>query len=267
MSISTRILSGVYFCALTLALGTSTLAQTADTPSNVQGTIAQLSDKELRRINHYSEQALTALRGYRASGDAERAIKVLRQKIQRLIDAGQRSGLDSIATADYFEAYIAENPGPALPEALLDTEGRFNARSLLTSVELYFENAEPEVYDFTASDEADMAAIRAVAQGRTPPAPGGQPAELLVTEQPAIVLELPAIAPNTPADVRAILERVQLRGEDWVITVQQGDSLARFANALYGDPGLFPRIFRANSNVLVSPSTITVGQVLVLPKG
>jgi len=266
LSIFTRILSGVHYCALALTLGTSTLAQAADTPNNAQDSRAQLSDKEIRRINHYSEQALTALRGFRASADAEGDIKVLRQKVQRLIDAGQRSGLDSIATADYFEAYIAEHAGPPLPEALLDTQGRFNARSLLTSVELYFETAEPEVFDFTASDEADMAAIRAVAQGRTPSASEGQPAELVVAELPAIVLETPAIPPNAPANVRAILERVQQRGDNWVITVQQGDSLGRFADALYGDPQKFPRIFRANSAVLVSPSSITVGQVLVLPK-
>lgn len=265
MSIFTRIISGAALCALTL--GAPSLAQTPSTSLGVvvtQSTPLVLSDKDIRRISHYSAQALEALMAFNASSDTEQAMEALRQKVQRLSDAGRRSGLGMNATADYFEAYIAENTNAPLPRAFLNAAGWFDADTLLSSVDLYYQNATPQVHDFTASDEADMAAISSVAQSR---APLTQSLVFSVVELPVIIVETPAIAANAPTEVRAILERVQLNGEDWVITVQQGDSLGRYANALYGDTQLFQRIFEANIAALITPNSIRVGQELVLPKG
>ena len=268
MSNITRMISGAVLCAL--SLGTPLFAQT--TPASVGVMVAQrmpavLSDKDMRRINHYSAQALESLLAFGGGFDTDRAMETLRQKVQRLSDAGQRSGLGVNATADYFEAYIAENTTAPLPSAFLDVAGRFDAATLLASVDLYYLNAAPQVLDFTASDEADMAAISSVAQHRTPLAPISQSLVFSAVELPAIAVETPTIAPNAPANVRAILERVQLRGEEWVITVRQGDSLGQYANALYGDTKLFQQIFEANLAALITPNSIRVGQELVLPKG
>ncbi|NOR62485.1 MAG: hypothetical protein GQ535_08340 [Rhodobacteraceae bacterium] len=267
MSIFTRIVSGVAFCTLTL--GTASFAQSTPAPLGlnvVQTTRMVLSDSDIRRINHYSAQTLEALLAFGGDSGSIESMDSLRQKVQRLTDAGQRSGLNIIATADYFAAYTADTTTTPLPSAFLNAAGRFDAATLLSSVDLYYQNAAPQVHDFTASDEADMAAISSVAQQRTPLAPVSQSLMFSVVELPIIEPVTPAIAANAPAEVRAILERVQLKGDNWVITVEQGDSLGRYANALYGDTRLFQQIFEANISTLITPNSIKVGQELVLPK-
>jgi len=242
-------------------------AQTTASTSAAQRTVAELPEKELRRITYYSAQTLEAMREFGSNAGAEGSLEALRSKVQRLTDAGQRSGLTTNATAEYFSAFIAENSTTPLPIAFLDDDGQFDSASLLNSVEIYYVNEAPQAFDIEASDAADMAAISSIAQTRTPQAPAVQSIELAVVEQPVIVLDTPTIAANAPANVRAILERVQLNGEDWVITVQQGDSLGQYANALYGDTKLFQQIFEANLALLITPNSIRVGQNILLPRG
>ncbi len=275
MSIFTRLCFGAIMfvaSAPAFAFGTDTPTQNAQrAPLGVMVAQADgggLSDSDIRRINHYSDQALTALQAFNTGGNAEDEVAALRLRVQRLVDAGARSGLDLVQTADYFEAYLAEQANAALPGALLDASGRFDARSLFASTMIYFSNLGTQEVDVAAVDEADLAAIGSVAKRLSPQVPAApQTAQISVVETPVVVLETPVIAPNAPANVRAILERVRLKGDDWVITVQQGDSLGQFANALYGDTLFFQRIFEANQQVLASPNSITVGQELVLPKG
>ena len=50
-------------------------------------------------------------------------------------------------------------------------------------------------------------------------------------------------------------------------TVVPGDTLSGLAQAFYGDPSLFPRIFEANRNVISDPDLIFPGQVLRIPVG
>jgi hypothetical protein len=50
-------------------------------------------------------------------------------------------------------------------------------------------------------------------------------------------------------------------------TVVAGDTLSGLAQAFYGDPSLFPRIFEANRNVVADPDLIFPGQVLRIPFG
>lgn len=185
---------------------------------------------------------------------------LLRQKIARLTDAGQRSGLDIAATAAFFDTFLAEEGGADLPGIVKDAPGGIASLDLLISTRHYFETATAQPYDFSAEDEADMAAIRSVAIAASP--------QVAATPVPdaASAVALPIIAPDAPAAVRAILERIRVRGDDWVITVETGDSLAAYAAALYNDPQEFRKIFEANLNNLATPNTITVGQVLVLPK-
>ena len=50
-------------------------------------------------------------------------------------------------------------------------------------------------------------------------------------------------------------------------TVRQGETLSGLAQAFYGDPSLFPRIFEANRNLLTDPDLIFPGQVVRIPFG
>ena len=253
------------FLAATFAMstiGAPVQAQSVNTGAN-QGAVAALSDKQRRRMDYYAAQSHMALQAFNLNSQSESELTDLRKKVQRLSDAGQRSGLDIAATALYFEAYVAENASAPLPVAFLDAAGRFDSVSLFTSVHAYFDNLTPVEMDFAAADEADMAAISSIAQN--------SPAQDLVIAdtppvQPVVVVALPEIAPDAPASVRAILERVRLVGEDWVITVEQGDSLAQYANAIYGDRNLFQQIFEANISQLITPSSILIGQNIILPK-
>ena len=50
-------------------------------------------------------------------------------------------------------------------------------------------------------------------------------------------------------------------------TVVAGETLSGLAQAFYGNPSLFPRIFEANRNVIGDPDLIFPGQVLRIPFG
>ena len=47
--------------------------------------------------------------------------------------------------------------------------------------------------------------------------------------------------------------------------VKSGDTLSKIAKAFYGDATLYPQIFEANRDQLVSPDKIRVGQKLRIP--
>ena len=49
--------------------------------------------------------------------------------------------------------------------------------------------------------------------------------------------------------------------------VVEGDTLSGLAQAFYGDPSLFPRIFEANRNIISDPDLIFIGQILRIPFG
>ncbi len=242
--------------ALTQNLGVD-VAQTAATV---------LSDSDIRRINHYAAQALDTLGAF---GEGAGDVDVLRQKVQRLVDAGQRSGMDLAHTADYFEAYAQANSAGPMPGAFLDATGNFDAHTLLSSVSIYLENNQPTEVDVAAIDENDLAAVSSVAQ-RLSPSQANTNMQLTVVTQPTPVvaetLDGPVIAADAPPIVRAILERVQIKEGEWVITVEPGDSLGQYSNALYGDTLQFQRIYEANLDKMATPNVIEVGQELVLPR-
>jgi nucleoid-associated protein YgaU len=137
-------------------------------------------------------------------------------------------------------------------------------------VQNHFASAAPQSIDVAAVDQQDLAAISSVAQRLNAPEPAPSQSLLLrVVEEPATVEtgpRLPEIPANaSPVNV-AILERVKLRGEEWVIEIQEGDSLFQISEALYGDRQKFLNIYEANADALRDPGLILVGQVLVLPK-
>jgi nucleoid-associated protein YgaU len=52
--------------------------------------------------------------------------------------------------------------------------------------------------------------------------------------------------------------------EQWHDVVS-GDTLSKIAKKYYGDPGLYMKIFEANTNILKNPDVIKVGQKLRIP--
>jgi nucleoid-associated protein YgaU len=59
--------------------------------------------------------------------------------------------------------------------------------------------------------------------------------------------------------------RVVLADGKRTITVIQGDSLANYATAFYGDALLYRTIYTANQNILKNPNLLDVGQVITIP--
>ncbi|MGI8683826.1 MAG: LysM peptidoglycan-binding domain-containing protein, partial [Acidimicrobiales bacterium] len=49
--------------------------------------------------------------------------------------------------------------------------------------------------------------------------------------------------------------------------VRRGDTLSAIAQAIYGDRRQYPRIVRANPNLITDPDLIFPGQVLKIPIG
>jgi nucleoid-associated protein YgaU len=47
--------------------------------------------------------------------------------------------------------------------------------------------------------------------------------------------------------------------------VKKGETLSKIAEQYYGDPGLYPKIFEANSDILENPNLIKIGQKLRIP--
>jgi len=187
LSIFTRIYFGAVMAALStpaLALNTIAPMQPPSAPLGVmlaQNSPTVLSDRDISRINHYSEQLIVALM---ALEEGPSAVTVLRQRVQRMVDAGERSGMTLRNTADYFEAYLAENTTAPLPAVLYGADGRFDAHSLFSTAMLYFTSTEGEAVDIAAIEEADLAAIGSIAQQAAPVA---QPSlQLSVTVLPTI---------------------------------------------------------------------------------
>lgn len=48
-------------------------------------------------------------------------------------------------------------------------------------------------------------------------------------------------------------------------TVVAGDTLSKIAHRYYGDPGLYPKIYEANRDILSDPNRIKPGQKLRIP--
>ena len=237
-----------------------------------EATGGALSDSAIKRMNHYAAQALAALTGFGNTDISQNdAITTMREKISRLMDAGARSGLSDTQTATYFQAYVEANGLGSVPAFFLGSNGQLDAEALFASVVSFYASATPETIDLAAVDRSDLEAIGSVAQSLNPVAPEAtQSLVLTVTEEPAFVEtgpQLPEIPANASAAEVAILERIKLRGQDWVIEIQEGDSLYQISEALYGDRQQFLKIYEANAGVLRTPSMILVGQELVLPQG
>jgi len=242
-------------------------------PSSSEDTQVEnlaLSDTDVRRLTHYSAQALAAIYELDSgTPDQDETIDHLRQKVARLIEAGTRSGYNTTQTADFFKDYVEENRRGDLPTALNGSDGKFEALQLLNSVEAFYLQSQPTTIDVASVMAEDLEGIKAAALNAAPAQPQPESLQLSATELPVEAentLQGPVIPDNADAATRSVLSRIEVTGEDWVIEIRQGDSLAQIAYALFRDRLRFNEIYDLNRNILRSPNLLQVGQVLVLPR-
>ena len=241
-----------------------TMVPSADADAQVVNLT--LSETDTRRLSHYSAQTLLAI--YELGGtspDQNTAIGNLRQKVARLIDAGTRCGYTTDQTAEFFKAYVEEHRTKDLPAVLNGSDGKIEALQLFVSVEEFNLQSQPETIDVAAVMAEDLEGIKSVAINTSPLQAEPDSLQLTVTALPDEV-QRPVIPENADTATRAVLARVEVRGDEWVIEVKQGDSLAQFAYALFRDRLRFNEIYTINRDVLSSPNLLKLGQILVLPR-
>lgn len=242
-------------------------------PSNSEDTQVvnlTLSETDIRRLSYYSTQTLAAIYELgSATADPDASIENLRQKVARLVDAGTRCGYNTEQTAEFFGSFVEENLAGALPTALEGPDGKLEALQLLVSVEAFYAQSQPDPVDVAAVMAEDLEGIKSVAISTSPLQSETDSMQLSVTVLPddaAETLQGPAIPENADAATRAVLARIYVSGDEWVIEVRQGDSLAQIAYALFQDRLRFNEIYNLNRGVLRSPNVLSIGQILVLPR-
>ncbi|MCF6304546.1 MAG: LysM peptidoglycan-binding domain-containing protein [Rhodobacteraceae bacterium] len=233
-----------------------------------QTSVDDLGESDLRRINFYTGRALESL-AVLADQDAlatnagaavsSNSVDDLRNAIKRLIDAGKRSGINQDDLADYFALAVEERFNDAVPLAVQDASGEIDTRTLFAGIvgRIKFAEERQVDVDYLALLDAESADLDLGLSN--------EPAEAQVAEV-EITPTGPVLRDDADAATRAIIGRVVVDGDVWRIQVVTGDSLATFASAIYGDSLAYRQIFAANQNILTNPNTISVGQVLTIPK-
>ena len=70
---------------------------------------------------------------------------------------------------------------------------------------------------------------------------------------------------SPPQVIQAIVDRATTKGGQRAMVVIQGDTLAGYAQAFYGDTLRYRTIFLANASILSNPNLLTVGQTIIIP--
>lgn len=227
----------------------------------------KLSDSDLKRINFYSDRvlkSLAALAAEDAAGavDSDASVVALRTAISRLVDAGKRSGMTQVETADFFQLLTEDKFLQGVPLALQDASGKIDTRVLFSGVtgRSPFGTSGKSTQDYLQQLDAASAKLAPLSGTAKP---DNSPVQTAETSPQKLEIQIPEGADSA---TREILQRVEFHNGRWVIAVTDGDTLARFATALYGDPLAYRQIFLVNETVLSSPHDLTVGDVLELPK-
>lgn len=216
----------------------------------------------LRRLTFYSDKAILALFDLAnedlAAGENGATISTdttdaLRTSIERLIDAGAKAELTVEQVATFFAQEVEVRFSGPIPFILQGADGTVDAQSLFRGIADSKANSKTTTVDVNylsalSSESANMATTPA----ETPDAPAAE-------EEATLDEDL------DPA-IKSIIERVEIVNGERTITVEQGDTLAAFALAFYGDTLLYRSIFLANSDVLTNPNFLEVGQVVTIPE-
>ncbi len=240
-----------------------------------QVSIDTLPASDLRRLDFYTQRAIDALDKVVESASERDILEQsnvnmqFRMSISRLVDAGERSGLTVDQTAEYYVQAVTEVFGLGFMQKVAEVAGGLDIYTLFRNVSI--------IHDPRASPMDDgMSFLNALAiageglslSAKQDEEETAEEAEVMDQAEEVVVAApaLPVALPNANALERAVIERVVLNGDRWEITVIQGDSLAMYASALYGNSLAYDIIFRANTNVMSNPNSLRVGLTLQLPK-
>jgi hypothetical protein len=91
---------------------------------------------------------------------------------------------------------------------------------------------------------------------------GKPPAEA----EPVVEAQVTPLPPAPPAIIESEPPKVEAVEKPTKYIVQKGDSLWRIAGKVYHNPLKWPRIYRANKNMIKNPNRIYINQVLVIPQ-
>ncbi len=223
-----------------------------------------VSPSALRRLTFYSDMAILALfdlanedlaageNGATISNDTTNA---LRSAIERLIDAGDKADLSVENVAIFFAQEVEVRFSGPIPFILQGLDGEIDAQSLFRGI---------------ADSKAVAAAPRVDANYLS--ALTAESANMATTESSNGVVAAPVAEEAAPTDenrdpaIVAILDRVKMVDGNRTIEVVQGDTLAAYALAFYGDTLLYRSIFLANTEVLSNPNLLEVGQIVTIPE-
>lgn len=226
-----------------------------------QSSADALSQSERKRITFYSKRVLKTIAALAAEDAAggvasDDNVVALRAAVSRLVDAGKRSGLSQTDTADFFQLMAEKKFTNDIPLALQGAQGEMNTRVLFAGVA-----GRSQFGTSGKSSQNLMDHLNAASAEMTP---FSDPTKLDAKPEQATLTS--ASEPDVVAGVSGtIAERVQIRDGQRVIVVTKGDTLAAYAQAIYGDPLAYRQIFAANDTILASPNDLVVGTTLVLP--
>jgi len=211
-----------------------------------------ISPSSLRRLAFYSDKAMYALFDLvnedLVAGEggtiSAKTTDIFRTSIERLLGAGDKAGLDVDQTAVFFGQEVAVRFSGPIPQLLQGSDGKIDARGLFQGVAS--SKASPEV-----QSEVDTAYLSALLD---------ESHNMQVTDEVAEVAA--PVDDNVDPEFAA---RVVMVDGQRTITVEQGDSLAVYATAFYGDTLLYRTIYTANRDILNNPNLLELGQVVKIP--
>ncbi|WP_162891807.1 LysM peptidoglycan-binding domain-containing protein [Profundibacter amoris] len=225
--------------------------------------VASVRPSTLRRLRFYSEKARAALvdmakadnlTGTTGEELAATSTANLRKAIEKLIDAGTKAKLDLEQTAAFFAMDLRENYIGQLPFIVFNEAGELNTSQLFQGV--YDARAS-----ITASADADYLAY--VNNLGNEAVSGNTPKPEQPTERAAAT---PKEEPQRDPAIQAYWDRLTERNGKRFIRVEQGDTLATYAAAFYGDSLRYRKIYNANTDVMESPNVLTVGDAIEIPR-
>ena len=216
-------------------------------------TLPTIAPSSLRRLSFYSDKALLALfdlvnedliAGEGGSISSE-TTDAFRSAIERLIGAGEKADLDINQTAVFFGQEVAVRFSGPIPLILQGADGGIDARTLFQGIA----NSQASATEQKEVDAAYLSALLDESQSMQ-----------TTTEEP--VAEIGGGDKSVDPEFAA---RVVMMDGNRTITVKQGDSLAAYATAFYGDALLYRTIYTANQDVMSNPNRLDLDLVITIP--
>jgi hypothetical protein len=212
-----------------------------------------ISLSSLRRLTFYSDKAMLALFDLvnedLVAGEggtiSAKTTDAFRSAIERLIGAGDKADLSVDQTAIFFGQEVAVRFSGPIPQLLQGGGGDIDARSLFRGIA----DGKASAGARQAADAAYLQALQGEIQNMQ-----------MSSDEPEVVVA--EVVDNVDPEYAA---RVVIIDGKRTVTVEQGDSLAEYATAFYGDTLLYRSIYSANRDILSDPNLLELGQVVTIP--